>query len=102
MVLVMAILLTANACKKKEYDSFGNIAGTVIDNDSGEPIAQATVTINPTAKNTYTGTDGHFEYTGLEPQQYTVTVQKMGYQANRKTISVTAGETTNISMVLYK
>lgn len=102
LTLSIILLLTANACTKKEYDTMGNIAGTVIENDSSEPVSQAIVTINPTAKNTYTGTDGSFEFRGLEAQQYTVTVQKTGYQANRKTITVNAGETTNIQMILYK
>lgn len=102
LITCLAILLFVSACTKTEYDLFGNISGTVVENDSSEPVSQAIVTINPTAKNTYTGTDGSFEFRGLEAQQYTVTVQKTGYQANRKTITVNAGETTNIQMILYK
>lgn len=90
------------ACKPETYDTFGDISGTVIDVDSGEPISQATVTLTPTAKNTYTGLDGQFEFKELEAQQYTVTVQKTGYSSNRKTVNVIAGETVTVSLVMKK
>ena len=96
------ILMITSSCTKTEYDLTGNISGTVIDYDTGEPIQKALVTLSPTSKNTYTGMDGQFEYTDLESQQYTVTVQQTGYQANRKLVNVNAGETTNVSLVMRK
>ena len=98
----VALLMLASACTQTEYDLFGTISGTAIDVDSGEPVQQATVTLSPTSKNTYTGMDGQFEYTNLEAQQYTVTVQKTGYQSNRKIVNVNAGETTNVSLVMKR
>lgn len=102
-VLTIFILATLfAACSPEEYDHFGEISGTVIDVDSGEPVQQATVTLSPTSKNTYTGMDGKFEFQELEPQQYTVMVQKSGYQANRKIVNVYAGETTTVALVMQK
>lgn len=102
-LLVCAVMLFfASSCTKTQYDLFGNISGTVIDVDSGEPVQQATVTLSPTSKNTYTGMDGQFEFQELESQQYTVTVQKTGYQANRKIVNVVAGETTNVALVMKR
>lgn len=98
----LAIFMLANSCAKTEYDLTGNISGTVIDYTTGEPIQKALVTLSPTSKNTYTGMDGQFEYQDLEAQQYTVTVQQTGYQANRKIVNVGAGETTNVSLVMKK
>ena len=98
----VALLLLASACTRTEYDLFGNISGTVIDVDTGEPVQQATVTLSPTSKNTYTGMDGQFEFHELEASQYTVTVQKTGYQANRKLVNVNAGETTDVALVMKK
>lgn len=89
-----------DACKPEKINNFGDMAGTVIDTDTGEPITQATVTITPTSQNTYTGLDGQFEFKDLEAQQYTVTVQKTGYQSNRKTVNVIAGETVSVSLVM--
>lgn len=99
-IIVLATLFAA--CSPVEYDHFGNISGTVIDVDTGEPVQQATVTLSPTSKNTYTGMDGMFEFHELEAQQYTVTVQKTDYQANRKIVNVEAGETTNVALVMKK
>ena len=64
------------------------ISGTVIDLDTGDPIQQATVTLSPSGRNTYTGYDGHFEFLDLDARQYTITVQKTGYLTNRKTVIV--------------
>lgn len=104
--LGVALLLFANACTKTEYDLMGNISGIVIeigdDNVSGDPIQGALVTISPTLKNTYTGSDGKFEFKDLEGDQYTVTVQKTGYKTNRVNASVGAGETTKISLTMEK
>lgn len=102
LMLGAAIVLLASACTKTQYDLFGNISGTVIDVDTGEPVQHATVTLSPTSKNTYTGMDGMFEFHDLEAQQYTVTVQKTGYWANRKIVNVNPGETTNVSLVMQK
>lgn len=102
LIMGLSILLLASACSKTEYDLFGNISGTVIDVDTGEPIQQAVVTLSPTSKNTYTGMDGQFEYLDLEAQQYTVTVQKTGYQTNRKLVNVNPGESTVVSLVMKK
>lgn len=105
-ILLSAVFCLALAgltsCTHTEYDLFGNISGTVIDVDTGEPIQQATVTLSPTSKNTYTGLDGQFEFHELESQQYTVTVQKTGYQANRKLVNVNPSETTNVALVMKK
>lgn len=84
------------------YDTFCTISGTVIDVDTGDPIPQATVTLSPSGMNTYTGSDGHFEFLDLEERQYTITVQKTGYQTNRKTVTTIAGGTVDVSLTLKK
>ncbi len=100
---VCVVLMTFTcACNKIQYDLFGNISGTVIDVDNGEPITQATVTLSPGGLNTYTGSDGHFAFNGIDAQQYTITVQKTDYQANRKIIEVLTGETVNVSITMKK
>lgn len=97
-----AVLLLATACTKTQYDLFGSISGTVIDVDTDEPLAGVTVTLTPGGLNNYTGNDGLFEFKELDAQQYTITVQKSGYQVNRKTVEALAGETVNISITMKK
>lgn len=101
-ITCLAILLLASACSKTEYDIYSNVSGTVIDVDSGEPIAQATVTLTPGGLNAYADTDGHFDFKDLEAQQYTLRVQKTGYQANSKTVNAPSGETVNVSITMKK
>ncbi|MBQ9864694.1 MAG: carboxypeptidase-like regulatory domain-containing protein [Bacteroidales bacterium] len=100
LTLCAALLTLASSCNKIQYDLFGNISGTVIDVDTDEPIAGSTVTLSPGGLNTYTGSDGHFAFNEIDAQQYTITVQKTGYQANRKTIEVLSGETINVSITM--
>ncbi len=85
-----------------EYDSSGKISGTVIDMDSGEPIQNALITLSPGGLNTYTGYDGSFEFLGLDAKQYAITAQQTGYAANRKTVTIKAGEYVIVSLVMQK
>lgn len=102
LTLGVSLLALTCACNKIQYDLYGNLSGSVIDVDSGEPITQATVTLSPGGLNTYTGSDGHFAFNGIDAQQYTITVQKTDYQANRKIIEVLTGETVNVSITMKK
>lgn len=100
--LCVALILLAGACTKTPYDLFGNISGTVIDDATGEPIQQVTVTLKPTIKNTYTGMDGMFEFHEIEAGNYEVWTQKSGYGANNVKVYVGAGETVTVSLRMKK
>ena len=102
LVLVSMLMCFAMSCDPIPVDVFGSISGTVIESDSGDPVPQATVTLSPSGKNTYTGNDGQFEFHDLEARQYTVTVQKTGYQTNRKSVTTVAGDNVDISLTLKK
>lgn len=103
LALVGFIMLTATSCKKENYENItATVAGTVLDFDTGEPIGNATITMTPGGLNTYTGSDGTFQFNEVEAQQYTLTAQKTGYKADRKTINPNAGETLNVSIAMRK
>ncbi len=97
---LMALPLFISSCSKDEYDSFGTLYGVVTDTNTGDALGNVTVTLSPGGITKLTGSNGLFEFEGLTPQQYTITVQKSGYQTNRKTISAVVGEKVeaNISM----
>ena len=99
---MMSLFLLQSCSKKQEYNTFCTISGTVIENNTGDPVAMATVTLTPSGKNTYTGSDGHFEFIDLDANQYTMTVQKTGYVTNRKTVTLSAGGTEIVSIALEK
>lgn len=101
-LLLIALIALATSCTPVTYDTFGTITGTVVDMDSGDPIQSALVTLSPSGYNTYTGSEGYFEFLDLESRQYTVTVQKTGYVTNRKTVTTAAGGVVVINLTLQK
>ena len=102
-LLFPVILLTAMfSCKPSAYDTFGSIYGVVTDMDTAEPIVNAIVVLSPGGTSLMTAENGRYEYQALEPQQYTITVQKNGYSTNRKSVTVVPGEKTEANLRLQK
>lgn len=100
-LLAFAILfLSATSCDSYSYNIFGDISGIVTDAESGNPLQSAIVTLVPGSATVQTDADGKFVFTGLDSGQYTVSVQKTGYQPNRKTVSVISDETVEIVIPL--
>ena len=94
------LMFLHGGCSKKEHDSFATLFGVVSDQETAEPIAGASVVLSPGGKTKTTGTDGRYEFADLDPQQYTITVQKTGYQTNRKTITAVVGDATEANIPL--
>ena len=100
--LLCGVIAFFSSCEPVTYDTFGTLSGTVVEMTTGDVIAGALITLSPSGKNTYTGTDGFFEFQDLDAQQYTVTVQADGYSTNRKTVTIIAGATERINITLQK
>lgn len=82
----------------------GAVAGTVADAESGEPVADAGVTVTgdggEIAGGDRTGAEGGYEVAGLEPATYTVTVEADGYASESRQTTVKAGQTTTEDFAL--
>ena len=104
VLLIACTLLIGifSGCSKDEHDMFTSLYGVVTDRETGEPVANASVVLSPGGKTKITGSDGNFEFNDLDPQQYTVTVQKSGYQTNRKTVTAVVGEKVEANIPLAK
>jgi len=104
LIFASAILLMTAAvcfsCSKTTPDNFGTLFGAITDYATGEPVSAANIVLSPGGKTAVTGSDGHYNFESLDPQQYTVTVQKSGYQTNRKTATVVAGESVQADLTL--
>lgn len=100
--LLCGVIAIFSSCEPVTFDTFGTLSGTVVEMNTGDVIAGALITLSPSGKNTYTGTDGFFEFQDLDAQQYTVTVQADGYSTNRKTVTIIAGATERINVTLQK
>ncbi len=59
----------------------GKLVGTVLDAETGEPLAGANVIIEGTSRGAATDLDGDFIIVNLIPSHYTVTASVLGYQS---------------------
>src|SRR5271157_5423189 len=77
------------------------IKGTLTD-DSGAviPAARVALVSNGTTKTTQTQGDGGYNFAGLAPGQYTVSISFPGFAAFSKTITVSAGGTIQVPIQL--
>lgn len=98
--LVVSLLCLSSCNDKDELNIYGTINGKVTNVTNGEPLSAAIVTLVPGSSTSQTSDDGSFTFSGLKEGQYTVSVQKDGYQANRKDVSVFSGEETEIVITL--
>lgn len=91
-----------SGCKTYDYDYYGSISGVVLDYTDNSPIENATVLMIPGSQTVRSGPDGNFIYEGLEEGQYVLSVQRNGYQSERKTVEVISGETVTTSIYLKR
>lgn len=101
---MMLALFTIVGCEPVTYDVFSAIAGKVVDKDTMEPLVGAEIALNPSSKDALmTEENGYFEFLNLESDtQYTLIIQKSGYESNFKTLKTIAGETHNVTITLKK
>lgn len=66
----------------------GTLKGKITVNQSGAPLANAEVRLNPGNLGTITDIHGEFMFTGLRPDNYQVTVNHVGYSKFNQTIKI--------------
>ena len=99
-VAFILILGLAACSNSDDYEIFSTIQGSVSDYQTGELLENAIVTLSPSGLSQQTDVAGNFKFSGIDPQQYTLTVQKSGYQPNRKTVTAISGETQTVVIQL--
>ncbi|MDE6271258.1 MAG: carboxypeptidase-like regulatory domain-containing protein [Muribaculaceae bacterium] len=101
ILFVMGCIGIATSCSNSnDYEIFGAIHGTVTDSSSGAPLENASITLSPSGQTKQTDASGYYKFDNLEIQQYTLTVQKQGYQPNRKTMTAVSGEDLQVDIQL--
>lgn len=68
--------------------------------DNSLGIPEALVNLSPGGKTVLTDSHGSFEFEALEIQQYTLTVQKEGYETNRKSLNPVPGQSVECLILL--
>ena len=101
LFFVLPILAGAPASPAQTGNS-SNVQGTITD-PSGAVVANAEVTMhNPVSgfeRSATTDASGNFSFS-VPPGQYTITVNKGGYQSGSTEVVLTAGQSTAVSVGL--
>ena len=101
--IISACLLLSGMAYAQGVGASGDITGTVTD-PTGAVISNGTVTVTDAAKGLKrtagTESDGHYIVAGLQPNVYTVSVAKSGFQTEvTKGIVVSVGQTTSQPLI---
>lgn len=88
LLTLTLVFLSFISCTPVEYNLYGTIEGLVLDYETNEPIESVSVKLTPGNKTTTTSSNGRFTFYNLDPCQYTVTAQKIGYETNTKTVNI--------------
>jgi Carboxypeptidase regulatory-like domain/CarboxypepD_reg-like domain len=75
------------------------IGGQVLDSQTLQPIAAATVSVSPTGKSTLTDVNGNFSI-GVDPGSYTVTASSPSYNSASQSVTVAAGQKATMTLRL--
>lgn len=100
VVLFISAIGLSGCSGSDEFEVFSNIQGVVTDYQSGVPLVNAVVTLSPSGLSRNTDASGDYKFEGIDAQQYTLTVQKNGYQPNRKIVVAISGETQIVDIQL--
>lgn len=95
-------LLCSGCSEDDDYEIYATLHGIVTDYETGTPLSNASVVLSPSSHTVQTGTDGRFTFNNLDAQPYTITVQKAGYQPNRKTVTTISGESMEVNIPMNK
>ncbi|MBQ2027292.1 MAG: carboxypeptidase regulatory-like domain-containing protein [Alistipes sp.] len=99
-LILAACVLMMGACAKDIVKLTGDIKGVVKDYDNRRLIENCEITITPGGYSTVTNSNGVWEYTDLEPGEYTLTYRKAGYYDESRKTTIITGQVTNVDVLL--
>ena len=93
-IMVLALSFSVNAVAQK-----GTLRGTIIDDETAEPIFGATIYIQSEGTGTTSDFDGKFELQ-LDPGEYTLRISYISYQTIEvEDVEIEEGEVTNLGNI---
>src|SRR5580704_14488749 len=78
----------------------GSIVGHVTEKASGAPVPAAEIVIAGTTRGAVAGSDGRYQVLSLPAGPATVRVLRIGFEAQVKSVTITAGVTDTVDFVL--
>ena len=76
------------------------IKGTVKDAESGDPISECIVKITPGNGQKSTDQSGTFKFDELTAGEYTIVIEKNGYQKKTETVTIATGEMKDMDFII--
>lgn len=92
-LFALAGLMLAAAMPADLHAQEGAVAGRVVDEASGAPVASATVTLSPTGRSVVTNDQGHFRLADVPSGQYRLEIRHIRYGTDTVSIEVPLGRT---------
>lgn len=93
--ICLACVAQADDAPKRPTDA--NLFGHVVDRETGQHLAFATVTVNKTAHGTATDASGHYFLNNLPEGEYVVEARQIGYSPQQKKVVLRKGETQELN-----
>jgi TonB-linked SusC/RagA family outer membrane protein len=78
----------------------GQITGRVIDSETGQPLPTVQIVIQGTGIGALSGPDASFVLNNVPPGTHTLLAQRIGYQQGRETVTVGAGQTARVELMI--
>ena len=100
LLVLVPLSSDAFASSSAPPDSTGTITGRVTDANKGQPLPGANVTIDSLSLGTATGKQGQFRLSNVPAGTHIVSVSFVGYSSTQKTVTVKAGEETQVTFTL--
>jgi TonB-linked SusC/RagA family outer membrane protein len=95
-----AIGLAASSARLSAQANSGTVSGRVTDAASGTPLAGAAVRVGTTQLGTQTADDGRYTIRGVPAGAVQLQVNRIGYEAKKVAVTVTAGGTATADVTL--
>jgi len=96
LVMMVAMVSVVEAMAKLKVGT-ASIQGTIFDSETGDLIEGALVTLD--GASTTTDINGRYQFAGLDPGLYTLTISKVGYAT--RTVQVTAVQSETLLYYPY-
>lgn len=96
------VLFIAISCSEDtvDFEETGTITGTVLSEDSQQPIANAEISTNPSSSTVFTNTNGNFTINDVLVDSYAVQAEANGFEIGFESATVTADNISNVAFQL--
>ncbi len=90
------------ACSTESASETGDLNGIVSDRATGEPISGVDLTLSPSGLSKISGSDGRYEFQGIEARQYNIQASASQYSVNTKLVTVKNGAVVKCDIPLSR